>query len=353
MATSSGFLSFKNLVTSFLLVLAAAMAVAVPRWMRLYQSPALVIDQTVDIYLDQEQNSSSFKRLMMSKALLKDEEEFTWALRTLRWNTFREGHYELSRDISYDEMFSKIGKGLQDPIRLTILPGQSRTRLANTLSNAFQFDSLALKHTLNDSTFLADLQVDSQQVVGRLYPATYEFYWTVSPQKVIRRLFTTFETNITSEYSSRIAQLERPVDEIITLASIIEWEAKNEAEKPVISGVYWNRLRKGMKLQADPTVNFAVGERRRLMYDDYKVEHPYNTYLHVGLPPGPINNPSKSSIEAALFPESHDYLYMVASPDGTHNFSKTYREHLRKSAEWRRWLEEQYRIKRSREKQEH
>ncbi len=106
-----------------------------------------------------------------------------------------------------------------------------------------------------------------------------------------------------------------------------------------------------MRLQADPTINYVIGERRRILYEDYKIDHPYNTYINSGLPPGPITNPSLSSIEAALYPENHDYLYMVASPDGSHDFSETFEEHKRKSAKWRQWLQEQYRIKRQREQE--
>jgi len=345
-------LTFKECVIALLVGIFAAALVALPRWNRLYRQPVFSAKDSVELYLEKEMDREGLIQLLKQKDLHYDGQVLRWSQQMLRWNTFEAGHYVFSKDVSYEQLFSRLGKGLQDPIRLLLLPGQSRQRLVKKISNSFKFDSLALEHTLSDSLFLEEAQLDSQDVIGRLYPATYQFYWTASPQEVLSRLFETFKENISAKYRSRLDQIDYSLDEIITLASIIEWESAEDSEKPIISGLYWNRLRKGMRLQADPTVNYAVGKRRRLTYEDYKVEHPYNTYLHAGLPPGPISNPSKTSIEAALYPEEHDYLYMVASPDGTHNFSETYREHLRKSAEWRRWLEKQYRIKRNRQKEQ-
>ena len=141
------------------------------------------------------------------------------------------------------------------------------------------------------------------------------------------------------------------IDEVIAMASIVEWEANIEDEKPIVAGLYWNRLKERMYLQADPTIIFAVGERRRLLLEDYKVDHPFNTYTKYGLPPGPVTNPSFQTIKATLYPEEHNYLYMVASPEGGHLFNRTYEEHLVDAEKWRKWLRQQYRIKRQREKE--
>jgi UPF0755 protein len=129
------------------------------------------------------------------------------------------------------------------------------------------------------------------------------------------------------------------------MASIVEWEARLEEEKPRIAGVYLNRLRIGMRLQADPTVQFALmqvegGRMRRLLFRDYEFQHPFNTYLYGGLPPAPINNPSPSSIHAVLDPEPHDYLYFVARGDGGHTFSRTLSEHNRAARDYRTMMRE-------------
>jgi len=343
---------WKKLVIALGLGIAAVFAVAYPRWKRLYQKPAFTTGNAVELYLDQDMNGEELAEWLRSEDIGIRNDEFRWAQQRFRWSNYTAGHYRFDEEVSYNKLFSTLSNGLQDPIRLTLLPGQSKDQIIESISSSFRFDSTALAQSLEDSSFLAKSQADTQDVLGRLYPATYQFYWTSSSKQVVERLLTTFEKKITPEMRSRLDEIDYSLQEILTLASIVEWEAKEDSEKSRISGLYWNRLRKGMKLQADPTVIYALGEHRRLTYKDYKIEHPYNTYLHACLPPGPVTNPSLSSIKAALFPEDNDYLYMVASPEGTHNFSTNYKEHQRKSAEWRRWIEKQYRIKRQRENKE-
>lgn len=344
------YLSIKEVLYAVLLFGIAAFLVAESRWSRLYQDPALITDESVDLYLEEENSSEDLRKHLTDKGLVENIREFNWAIKTLRWQRFQAGHYLIEKETSYNELFSKLGRGLQDPIRFTLLPGRPPWNVKKRLYQSFRFDSLTLSETLTNSTFLAGYKIDTTEVIGRLYPDSYSFYWTAEAEQVVGNILQTFDQKVTNQYRERLDELDFSMNEAVTLASIIEWEANNDNEKKTISGLYWNRLNRGMRLQADPTVNYVVGERRRLLYEDYKVDHPYNTYLHEGLPPGPITNPSQSSIEAALYPEEHDYLYMVAAPDGNHKFSKTFEEHKRKSAEWREWLNEQYRIKEEREK---
>src|SRR5690625_3858180 len=145
--------------------------------------------------------------------------------------------------------------------------------------------------------------------------------------------------------AAEISRSPHTLNEVVTLASITELEARYSDEKVRISGLYLNRLETGMLLQADPTVLHSLGERRRLLFEDYRVEHAYNTYLHPGLPPGPITNPDLASIRSVLNQEQHDYLYLVATPYGYHKFSRTFSDHRQASEEWRRWIQEQYRIR--------
>jgi UPF0755 protein len=138
------------------------------------------------------------------------------------------------------------------------------------------------------------------------------------------------------------AEQDLTPDEVLRMASIVEWESHHEPEKPTVAGVYLNRLHDGWPLQADPTVQYAVmqseGQKRRLLYSDYQIDHPYNTYNYRGLPPGPVNNPSPSSINAVLHPEAHKYYFFVAKGDGTHLFSRTLREHNRNAQEYYRLM---------------
>lgn len=334
-----------------LLFFLAAFLVAESRWSRLHNPLAINSEQAVHLYLNERTDLATLQQTLVDSGLVKDKEELQWAANLLGWHSFHPGHYLVDRGYTYDQFLSKLARGIQDPVSVTILPGRSKGQIAESVSNSLQFDSLAFQQALSDSTLLAEHQLEEEDVIGRLYPNTYSIFWTTSANDVFERILKEFNQSVVQSFRSRFEQINRSVDEVITLASIVEWEAKSPDEQSIISGLYWNRLDRGMRLQADPTVNFAVGERRRLLYEDYRTDHPYNTYLFRGLPPGPITNPSFSAIRATLYPEKHDYLYMVASPSGKHAFSETFEEHKRKSARWREWLQKQYRIKRQREQE--
>ncbi len=281
-----------------------------------------------------------------------DDEELAWAANTLGWRNYQAGRYVLTNEDSYSAFLSKLGRGIQDPGPVTILPGLDADRLSRNLSRQLRADSLSFRQIFQDSSEIAiEFDLTAEQLFSRMLPETYEMYWTSSPEQVVRRIYSEFERAVLEQYENEIEQNSLNLDEIITLASIVEWEARLNEEKPKISGLYLNRLEENMRLQADPTVLYALGERRRLLYRDYEFDHPYNTYQIRGLPPGPITNPDLNSIRAVLFPEEHDYLYMVATPEGRHRFSETYSEHQQASEEWREWLREQYRIKREREQE--
>lgn len=342
-------ISNKELIWGFLLFMLTVSIIAGSRWSRLYNDHAISAENTVHIYLEDQTKLNDISQLLADSGLTIRQEEFQWAARIFGWNNFREGHYQIESGYSYDEFLSKLARGIQDPVSVTILPGKTKSKIAEAVSQDLQFDSLSFHRTITDSSLLASLELQSKDVIGRLYPDTYSVYWTVTPESFFQRVLEEFNRAVLRPYKQQFDSLDMTVDEIVTLASIIEWEAQNANEKATISGLYWNRLNRGMRLQADPTINFAVGEQRRILYEDYKIDHPYNTYLYRGLPPGPITNPSLGSIKAALNPEDHDYLYMVATPEGGHAFSKTFEEHKKKSAKWRKWLREQYRIKRQKE----
>lgn len=339
-------------IFGILVLLATIFFIAESRWSRLYNSQAITTDKPVQLYLEESTQLDDLTRTLVDSSLIESEKELKWAANILGWRRFQQGHYLVDTPMDYDTFLSKLARGMQDPVPVTILPGRSTADIVSAVANQLEFDSLAFDRVVKDSVFLARHNLAQKDVIGRLFPNTYSVYWTTSPQSFVERVLSEFNKAVVESYQKQLQQLDRSVDEIVTLASIIEWEARNGEEKRAISGLYWNRLNRGMRLQADPTVNFAVGERRRLLYEDYQVDHPYNTYLYRGLPPGPITNPDLASIRAALYPKDHEFLYMVATPDGEHAFSKTFEEHKRKSAKWREWLQEQYRIKRMNERKQ-
>jgi len=181
----------------------------------------------------------------------------------------------------------------------------------------------------SDSTWRIRLGVPAPTLEGYLYPSTYLVRFDATAGDVVDQLVRTFQSRWRDEWTARLDTLGLSFHELITLASIIEGEVRHEEDRRYVSSVYHNRLRLGMRLQADPTVIYALGRRRRLFERDYLLQSPYNTYQIDGLPPGPIGSPSTASIEAALYPRATDFVYFVARGDGRHVFSRTFAEHRR------------------------
>lgn len=277
---------------------------------------------------------------------IQDKSEFIWISRTHGWNRFQRGSYQLAPEESIDRFLRRMGLGEQDPIQVTILPGLEKSALALSLSLQLDVDSsLVISYFTKPTPLSQKLGLTPSQLFGRVTPETYLTYWTTDLESFLERVNRETVTWMESTFADELASSRFTPNDVFTLASIVEWEARHDHEREIISGLYQNRLRRRMRLQADPTVIYAIGEKRRLLYRDYQIDHPYNTYLISGLPPGPITNPSKRSIEAVLRPAKHDYLFMVATPDGTHEFNREYSTHLEAAKKWQDWIREQYRIK--------
>lgn len=339
-------MSVNEIVKTFFIFVLAAVIVFFVRFQRLASPEAIRFTESREVLIHETTDTDGLIRILVEMDAEFDAEEVSWAAKTLGWSRYLPGRYEFNEGVAYQQFFPKIALGMQDPVRVTILPGSDPLRFSLLMSQYFRADSLDFIGVFQDSSSLAlEQNLGGQELFARMMPDTYDFYWTASPESVIHRILNEFNSRVTDGMASEIRESAMSLNEILTLASITEWEARHNDEKPRISGLYLNRLETGMLLQADPTILFALGERRRLLFEDYQIDHPYNTYHHPGLPPGPITNPDVASIRSVLNPENHEYLYMVASPDGYHRFSRTFDEHRQASAEWRRWIQEQYRIR--------
>lgn len=244
----------------------------------------------------------------------------------------RPGYYTWESGATAVDILRKIVRRDETLVRVLIPPGVTLERIATVGGRHLAAGPEGFREALQDEALLRELGLRPETVLGYLLPDTYLFRWLTPPADVLRHI---------KGHVDRLAEREGPLPEgysltdVLSMAAIVEWETSKEAEKARVAGVYYNRLRIGMPLQADPTVQFGLieieGQKRRLFVRDYQLDHPYNTYRFRGLPPGPITNPSASSIRAALKPESHPYLFFVAGAglDGTHQFSATYAEHLR------------------------
>jgi UPF0755 protein len=255
----------------------------------------------------------------------------------------RAARYQIPKGLSYLDLLDLFISGKADFMRtVDIRDGLSIGWMAYTLKREVYVDSSDFVNLAANEIFVDSLGVGKTSLEGYLLSGTYEIYENSTAREVITKLYDGFRNFMNDTLKARADSDGFSIHEVLTLASIIKGETSLPEEMPRISGVYHNRLRRGMLLQADPTIQYLLKDGwRRLLNKDLQIDSPYNTYKYAGLPPGPINNPGKDAILAALYPEDHKYLYFVADGNGGHKFSKTYSEHLRNVNKYRRWLRSQ------------
>ena len=244
--------------------------------------------------------------------------------RTLRWGT-----YIVREAMGWERVLESLNAGRGVVHTVTIPEGLMLIEIAPVLAEALDLPADSVMAAASDTALLNRLRVPTPTLEGYLFPDTYSFPDRASARDAIRVMVERFETQWKPEWDSILPRLKLTRHQVVTLASIVEREARLDEERPVIAAVYLNRLRIRMPLQADPTINYALGRRPgRVLFKDLRIDSPYNTYRNPGLPPGPIGSPGAASIEAALYPASVPYRFFVAAADGHHEFRRTYAEHL-------------------------
>lgn len=232
--------------------------------------------------------------------------------------------------------------GWQTPQNMTLSGTlRKKDRIAQRISSQMMIDSASVADALNDEAFLAGYGFTPENVFALIIPDTYEMYWTASVEEIFDRFKKEYDAFWTSERQERAKAQGLTPMQVSVMASIVSGETLKTFEYPIIAGVYLNRYKKGMKLQADPTIAFCYDYTLdRILKKHLTVDSPYNTYKHVGLPPAPINVPPKACLEAVLNPQKHNYIYFCASPafDGTHNFAVSYSDHLKNARVFHREL---------------
>ena len=251
------------------------------------------------------------------------------------------GVYEIGRGLAAGEVLDILAAGKSAVLRFTVPEGLTIADVAALGEERLRIPADSIRAAARDSAFAASLGVDAPSLEGFLHPNTYELPLDVDARDLLTVMVKEFTDRWKPEWDQRLDSLGMTRRQLLALASIVEGEARVDEERETIAGVYHNRLRIGMALQADPTVQYAImlrtGERKpRLFQKDYQTPSAYNTYLNPGLPPGPVNSPSLRSIEAALYPADVPWFFFVAGPEGRHVFTRTYAEHLRAIAQVRR-----------------
>jgi UPF0755 protein len=240
------------------------------------------------------------------------------------------GRFRFSSGISNADLFLLMRDGAGNHLIRVTIPEGSRPRLqARIFARAVGIDSARFEEMVYDPQFTRDQGIEAESLEGYLLPETYALQWGIDEKELIQIQLREFGKFFTDSLVERAKDLGWSVHQAVTFASIVEGEAVLDAERSTIAGVYHNRLRLRMKLEADPTIQYLIGGGpRRVLYSDLRMDSPYNTYKYVGLPPGPVNNPGKASMLASLNPAVHRYLYFVANGKGGHWFSETYNEHM-------------------------
>jgi UPF0755 protein len=259
---------------------------------------------------------------------------FNWVAQKFGYpDHVKAGKYKITPGMSNFEIVKLLRSGHQTPVNLVITKLRTKTDLVHKLSANLEADSATLWALLNDQVYLRQFGLDTSTVMCAFMPNTYEFFWNTSAENTFRKFEKAHDDYWTAPRKAAAAKLGLTPIQVTILASIVEEESNKNDEKPLISSVYLNRFRKGMRLQADPTVKFALQDfaLRRIREGHLQFDSPYNTYIYPGLPPGPICTPSTKTLEAVLNTPDTDYLYFCAKSDfsGYHAFAATYEEHMK------------------------
>lgn len=246
-------------------------------------------------------------------------------------NNIRPGKYEIEKGMSNFSIIRMLRSGKQKPVKLVINKLRTKQDIIKKISENLEADSNELKKMFNDNTYLRQFGIDSNQIQAAIIPLTYEFYWNTTAEKAFEKIAEAYKKFWNDERKAKAKKLNLSIPEIVTVASIVQEETNKQDDRGKIASVYLNRIRKGMPLQADPTVKFAVNDftLKRILNKHLEFPSPYNTYLTNKLPPGPICTPAEKYIDAVLDAPKTDYIFFCAkaSLDGYSDFAKTYEEH--------------------------
>ncbi len=278
---------------------------------------------------------TSFSAIMdtlEAHGLIRSRQQFYMSAKAMNMVTgLQAGSFNIPGGLNYFDMVRHLSHASQKQIRITIPEGMEMTEIADLFHRELEIDPDEFMSWKDSVQHFIPPTMKLNSLEGCLYPDTYFFYEDMDAEDVISRMTAHFTDVLNrNEILRSCDSLHLTLNSILAMASIIQGEVIIDREMPIVSAVYWNRLRKRMKLQADPTIQYIIpGPDKRLRNRHLALESPYNTYLHYGLPPGPINNPGIQAIRAALYPSHDSYLYFVAIGDGSHHFSRTLEEHNR------------------------
>ncbi|MBN1414385.1 MAG: endolytic transglycosylase MltG [Bacteroidales bacterium] len=295
------------------------------------------------IYIPTGSESEDVFSILYDAKLVKNRHTFEWVAERKNYSKHvHPGKYKIRNRMSNNELINILRAGLQEPVEVVINNIRTSEDLALKVAEQIEPDTAAILSLFRDDAFIEELGFNAYTIMGMFIPNTYECWWNLSATGFFERMKKEYDRFWNFERTYKAQRINLTTNEVITLASIIENETNKPEEYRRIAGVYINRLDKGIKLQADPTVKYALGDFsiQRVLKKHTGIESPYNTYKYYGLPPGPIGMPSIQAIDAVLDYEKNDYLYFCAKEDfsGYHNFARTLEQHNRNARSYQKAL---------------
>ncbi len=334
-------LGFKVLTVAIVL---AALFIAGLLYVKVFRPVVeLPAEQAGILYIPTGSDLEEVARILKEEEFVSDTSAFLWLARKKNYhNHVYPGRYNITDGMNLNALINLLRSGRQTPVHLIFNNICTLPELAGIVGKQIEPDSAALLEAFLDKNLLDEIGFTAESVYALFIPNTYEIYWNTAPEEFMKRMSREYKIFWAGSRLEKASLLNMEPVEVSTLASIVDEEAIWDDEMKRVAGLYINRLEKGIRLQADPTIKFAVGDlgMNRVLNHHLDIDSPYNTYKYSGLPPGPISVPSIAAIDAVLNYERHDYLYMCARADfsGYHHFSRTLAQHNRYAREYRRAL---------------
>ena len=315
-------------------------------YQKIFKPNTSFTDSSVEVFIPTNTTSNTLMRIL--EPFIDRSEDFVFvAARKKYFSNIKPGRFILEKGLNNNQIINTL-RSKNNPIQVTFNNLDYIEDFAGYMGAKLECDSLQIIEVFKSKAGSEASQLNYEQIISMLIPNTYEFYWNTSAEQLWTKMSKEYDSFWTENRRTKAKKIGLSRSEVYALASIVDKESLKRIEQPTIAGVYLNRLRRGIKLQADPTVIYAMretlGDRdtiiKRVLYKDLTIDSPYNTYRYKGIPPGPIGMPDVSAIDAVLNAEEHNYFYFVADIEnpGFHDFSKTLREHNRKSRKYSNWL---------------
>lgn len=297
------------------------------------------------LYIHTGEDFDSVYKTIRDKQIVKDSTNFLWAAQNMKYpGRVKPGRYRLKEGMSNRKLINMLASGAQEPVTFAFHNIRLKEQFAAFAGNKLESDSTEIIRLLDSTDFIKQYGFTTDNVYVAFMPDSYEIYWNTTPEKFFKKMYTHYQNFWTKERKAKAAELNLTPIQVSILASIVDAEALVDKEMPTIAGLYLNRLKKGMKLESDPTVIFAMKDFtiRRVLNRYLSVPSPYNTYANKGLPPGPIMMPSVNAVNAVLNYKPSNYIYMCAKEDfsGYHNFADNVKDHNINAQKFRKALNE-------------